>query len=58
VATWKLFALAYKASRGWKRLPPEQRKKILTSAQKQARKHGPTVARKIGAAVRQARKGR
>jgi acyl-CoA reductase-like NAD-dependent aldehyde dehydrogenase len=56
VATWKLLALAYKARRGWQRIPPAQRKKIVKHAGKQARKHGPVVAKRIGAAVRQARK--
>jgi acyl-CoA reductase-like NAD-dependent aldehyde dehydrogenase len=58
VPTWKLLALAFKARRGWQRIPPAQRKKILKSAGKQARKHGPVVAKRVGAAVRQARKPR
>jgi hypothetical protein len=58
VATWKLVALAYKARRGWQRIPPAQRKKLIANASKQARKHGPVVAKRIGAAVRQARKPR
>jgi hypothetical protein len=54
VATWKLLALAYKARRGWKRIPPAQRRKIL----KAARQHGPVVAKHVGAAVKQMRKAR
>jgi hypothetical protein len=58
MAYWKLFALAYKAQRGWKRIPPEQRKKMVQGAGKQARKHGPVIAKRIGTALQQARKGR
>lgn len=58
MAAWKLVALAFKARRGWQRIPPAQRKKMVKNAQKQARKHGPVVAKRIGAAVRQARKSR
>ncbi|HEY3069689.1 MAG TPA: hypothetical protein VGJ34_05180 [Gaiellaceae bacterium] len=58
MATWRLLTLAYKARRGWQRIPPAQRKKLVANAGKQARKHGPVVAKRIGAAVRQARKPR
>jgi acyl-CoA reductase-like NAD-dependent aldehyde dehydrogenase len=58
MAYWKLFALAYKAQRGWKRIPPEQRKKMVQGAGQQARKHGPVIAKRIGTALQQARKGR
>lgn len=58
MAAWKLLALAYKAQRGWKRIPPAQRKKLLETAGKQARKHGPVVAKQIGTAIQNARKGR
>jgi hypothetical protein len=54
VATWKLLALGYKVHRGWRRLSPEQRRKILQAAGK----HGPVVAKHVGAAVRQVRKAR
>jgi hypothetical protein len=57
MAAWKLLLVAAKARRGWKRIPPEQRRKLVQSAQKTVRKHGPIVARRVGAAVRQARKG-
>jgi hypothetical protein len=58
MAAWKLLALAFKAQRGWKRIPPAQRKVLLEQAGKQARKHGPVVAKQIGAALQNARKGR
>jgi acyl-CoA reductase-like NAD-dependent aldehyde dehydrogenase len=58
MAYWKLVALAFKAQRGWKRIPPEQRKKMVQGAGKQARKHGPVIAKRIGTALQQARKGR
>ena len=58
MATWKLLTLAYKARRGWKRIPPEQRKKMVAGAGKQARKHGPVVAKRIGKAMQHVRQGR
>ncbi len=58
MATWKFVALALKAQRGWKRLPPEQRRQIIDGAAKQARKHGPFVAKRAVEIARQTRKGR
>jgi hypothetical protein len=58
MATWKLVTLAFKVQRGWSRIPPSQRRQIIDNASKQARKHGPMVARRVGDAIRQARKGR
>jgi acyl-CoA reductase-like NAD-dependent aldehyde dehydrogenase len=58
MATWKLLALAYKAQRGWSRIPPEQRKKMIAGAEKHARKHGPVIAKRIAKAAQQVRKGR
>jgi acyl-CoA reductase-like NAD-dependent aldehyde dehydrogenase len=58
MAAWKLFAFAYKAQRGWKRIPPEQRQKMIADAGKKARKHGPVIAKRIGTALQQVRKGR
>jgi TRAP-type C4-dicarboxylate transport system substrate-binding protein len=58
MAAWKLALLALKARRGWKRLPPEQRKRIAKAAGKQARKHGPIVAKRVGTALKQVRKAR
>lgn len=56
MAAWKLLLVAAKARRGWSRIPPEQRRRLVKSAEKSVRKHGPIVARRIGAAVRQTRK--
>jgi hypothetical protein len=56
--TWKLLALAYKARRGWSRIPPEQRKKMVAGAEKQARKHGPVIAKRISKVAQQVRKAR
>jgi chlorite dismutase len=58
VVAWKLLFVAMKAKRGWNRIPPDQRRKILAEAGKQARKHGPTVARHVGTVVKTARKKR
>jgi hypothetical protein len=68
MAAWKLIWLAKTARRGWKQIPPEQRKRIMQSAQQTARKHGPVVAktvreqgpviaRRLGAAVRERKPG-
>jgi acyl-CoA reductase-like NAD-dependent aldehyde dehydrogenase len=46
------------ARQGWKRLPPEQRRMVLTGAAKTARKHGPTLAKHAATAVKAARKTR
>jgi acyl-CoA reductase-like NAD-dependent aldehyde dehydrogenase len=43
----KVVFLAMKAQQGWKRIPPEQRRRILAAAQSSAKKHGPTVARAV-----------
>jgi hypothetical protein len=55
---WKILAVGYKAQRGWKRIPPERRQKLIDEAGKQARRHGPAVARRVGQAVQQVRKSR
>jgi acyl-CoA reductase-like NAD-dependent aldehyde dehydrogenase len=36
-----------KARRGWKRIPPEQRRRLLDAAQTSARKHGPVIAKTV-----------
>lgn len=46
------------ARQGWKRLPPEQRQKVLKGAAKTAQKHGPTLAKHARTAVKAARKAR
>jgi acyl-CoA reductase-like NAD-dependent aldehyde dehydrogenase len=58
MATWKLLFVAMKAKRGWNRIPPDQRRKMLAAAGKQVRKHGPTVANRVGTVVKVARKKR
>lgn len=55
---WKLILVANRARRGWKRIPPEQRRRIVETAGRGARTHGPVVARRIGTAVQKARKAR
>ncbi|TMJ92882.1 MAG: chlorite dismutase family protein [Actinobacteria bacterium] len=56
MATFKLLTLAFKLRRGWARIPPAQRRRLLKQAGKQARKHGPTVARGLNKAAKQARR--
>jgi hypothetical protein len=58
LAWLKLIFVANRARRGWKRIPPEQRRRIVETAGRSVKKHGPVVARRIGTAVRQARKPR
>jgi hypothetical protein len=52
---WKFLFLA---RRGWKMIPREQRRKLRKQAFTTARKHGPTVARQVRTAVKQARQAR
>jgi acyl-CoA reductase-like NAD-dependent aldehyde dehydrogenase len=47
MAVWKVALLALKAQRGWKRIPPERRRQLLSAAQTTARKHGPVVAKTV-----------
>jgi acyl-CoA reductase-like NAD-dependent aldehyde dehydrogenase len=58
MAVWKLILVANRARRGWKRIPPEQRRRIMEKAGRGVRTHGPIVARRIGTAVQKARKAR
>jgi acyl-CoA reductase-like NAD-dependent aldehyde dehydrogenase len=44
---FKVLLVAMKAQQTWRRLPPEQRRRILATAQSQAKRHGPTVARAV-----------
>jgi acyl-CoA reductase-like NAD-dependent aldehyde dehydrogenase len=44
---FKVLIVAMKAQQGWKRIPPEQRRAIIQVAQRQAKKHGPAVARTV-----------
>lgn len=47
MAALKIIWLAKSARRGWKMIPPEQRRMLLRSAQTTARKHGPIVAKTV-----------
>ena len=58
MAAIRLIGLAYKLRRGWARIPPKQRRQLAKNAQKLAAKHGPTLAKGVGKAVKQARKAR
>jgi hypothetical protein len=58
MAWFKILALAYKTHRGWRRIPPEQRRRMIEGAAKQARKHGPVVAKRVGTALQGVRKTR
>jgi hypothetical protein len=58
VAVLKLIFVAGRVRRGWKRIPPAQRRRIVETAGRTVRKQGPVVARRIGTAVRQARRAR
>lgn len=55
---WKLLFVVMKARRGWKRIPPERRRKLIEGAGKQVRTHGPVVAKRIGTTLKQGRKAR
>ena len=52
---WKLFFLA---TRGWRLIPREQRRKLRKTAFTTARKHGPAVAKQMRSVAKQARKAR
>ena len=58
MAAFRLIGLAYKLRRGWARIPPAQRRKLAKDARKLAAKHGPTLAKGVQKAVKQARKAR
>lgn len=55
---WKLIFVANRARRGWRRIPPEQRRQIVETAGRTVRTHGPVVARQVGTAVQKFRKAR
>jgi acyl-CoA reductase-like NAD-dependent aldehyde dehydrogenase len=44
---WSVLLLAMKARRGWRRIPPAQRRALLEAAQREARKRGPIVAKTV-----------
>jgi hypothetical protein len=47
MAAWKLLFLAMKLRRGWNRIPPKQRRKLVEGARDQARKQGPVVVKRV-----------
>jgi acyl-CoA reductase-like NAD-dependent aldehyde dehydrogenase len=57
MVAWKILALAFKVQRGWQRIPPAQRRQLLENAGRQARKHGPVLAKHVSA-VLNGRKGK
>jgi hypothetical protein len=58
MAAWKLLFLAVKLRRGWSRIPPKQRQKLVEGAGKRVRKHGPVVAKRVRETVQQVKKKR
>jgi len=51
VAAWKLIAAAMKARKTLARIPPEQRRKLVETAGRQAQTYGPLIARRIRKAL-------
>jgi hypothetical protein len=47
MAAWKLLFLALKLRRGWNRIPPKQRRKLVEGARHRAQKQGPVVVRRV-----------
>jgi hypothetical protein len=47
MAAWKVLFLAVKLRRGWSRIPPKQRRKLVEGTREQVRKKGPVVAKGI-----------
>jgi len=47
MVAWKVALLAMKARQGWKRIPPEQRRRLMVAAQTSAKKHGPVIAKTV-----------
>jgi hypothetical protein len=47
MAAWKVLFLAVKLRRGWNRIPPKQRRKLVEGARRQARKQGPVVVKRV-----------
>ena len=47
MGTWKLLFLAMRLRRGWNRIPPQQRRRLIEGARQQARKQGPLVAQRV-----------
>jgi hypothetical protein len=47
MAAWKILFLAVKLRRGWSRIPPKQRRRIVEGARDQVRKKGPVVVKRV-----------
>jgi hypothetical protein len=47
MAAWKLLFLALKLRRGWNRIPPKQRRKLIEGTRDRVRKQGPVVAKRV-----------
>ncbi|HSK17056.1 MAG TPA: hypothetical protein VK915_12935 [Gaiellaceae bacterium] len=47
MAAWKVILVAYKAHRGWRRIPPAQRRALVRAASERAKTHGPAVAKTV-----------
>jgi ribosomal protein S30 len=47
MGTWKVLFLAMKVRRGWNRIPPKQRRRLIEGAREQVRKQGPVVAQRV-----------
>jgi hypothetical protein len=58
MAAWKLLFLAMKLRRGWNRIPPKQRRKLVENARDQVRTKGPVVAKRVSETARNVRKKR
>jgi hypothetical protein len=58
MAAWKLLFLAMKLRRGWNRIPPKQRRKLVENAREQVRTKGPVVAKRVQETARNVRKKR
>ena len=58
MAAWKLLFLAVKLRRGWNRIPPKQRRKLIENTRDQVRTKGPVVGKRIRETVQDVRKKR
>jgi hypothetical protein len=47
MGTWKVLFLAMRVRRGWNRIPPKQRRRLIEGARQQVRKQGPVVAQRV-----------
>jgi hypothetical protein len=58
MAALKLLFLAMKLRRGWNRIPPKQRRKLVENAREQVQTKGPVVAKRVRETARTVRKKR